>query len=144
MATSAGRSTPTLAGTSRPMSRPSEHNPWTTHRGDEWWYAAFELHATARPGLATQMTVSQITSKAGVVGAAQLLRLLRDTCECFPESRIYVDVTPDLSAALDQLRAEGALRYELINTGYGRDALIELVRTRALAFQLAMGASRDG
>ena len=79
------------------------------------------------------MTVAEITSKGDVVTAAQLLRLLQHTFERFSECRIYVDVRPPISAALEQLRAEGAIRYEIINTGYGRDALVQLVRTRGSA-----------
>jgi hypothetical protein len=97
---------------------------WESHRGDEWWWsAAPNIEGSLNPATAT-FSVDQPPDD----NAARLWALLAATSDQFPDLQMECGYDARIKVLLDQLQAEGKLRWSDAGHPHSRYARIEVVQ----------------
>jgi hypothetical protein len=100
-------------------------DPFTTVRGDEWWYddAQFEMELEYQPAAGPPaISIGTVRAKGGRLDAGQLHRLLFVTQTRFPELQVRCILHDNVSAQLSALSQSGAVEVEVIAHPYSKEA----------------------
>jgi hypothetical protein len=99
---------------------------WETTRGDEWWYSDQIFEASGGARLTSPPTFEfsiEVLSKSEF-SAGTLLFFLRRTRDEFPEFQLRCRIDPTVEPALNELKAEGKLQWELVDHQRWSEAVI--------------------
>lgn len=99
---------------------------WETHRGDEWWYSDQFLNASGCASLISPLTFMfwiEVMSKREF-SAGILLFFLRRTRDEFPEFELRCRLDSTVEPLFKELKAEGKLKWELVDHQRWREAVI--------------------
>ena len=96
---------------------------WTTHRGDEWFYADRWGRATASAG-PTSVSIESIEPIDGKLTGIHLHELLWSAYQRFRGTSLLCYVDDVTRPVLEDLTRRGIIRWEVVQSPYSQDARV--------------------
>ena len=96
---------------------------WTTHRGDEWWYADQWGSAAASAG-PTSISIDSITTRDDHLTEGRLHELLWTAHQRFGDVAVLCYLNDVTRPVMEQLSSKGLLRWELVQNPHSQSARV--------------------